>query len=284
MKNVIEVRSKKKIDLARVPTRPKRIPSGEAEIANALKENRERLSELQEKLYASQEPAVLIIFQGMDTSGKDGAIKNVMAGVNPQGCKVTTFKAPSAQELDHDFLWKATTALPARGEIGIFNRSYYEEILITHVHPELLKHERLPDRSFGPKFWRKRYDDILHFEQHLHRQGYEIIKIFIHISKDEQKKRLLSRFENPKKLWKIDRSDIRERSYWDKYQTAYEKCMGNTASKQAPWYLVAGDDKEQARLAISEIVRDRLESLNLKFPRLNRAQHAKLLKLKSMLK
>lgn len=284
MKNVTSVKIRKKIRLARVPTRPKESSLTENEIAKLLEESRERLVELQTMLYASHERSVLIIFQGMDTSGKDSAIKNVMSGVNPQGCRVTSFKTPSSQELDHDFLWKANTALPGRGEIGIFNRSYYEEILITHVHPELLENEHLPVKSFDKKFWKKRYEDILHFEQHLHREGYEVIKIFLHISKDEQRRRLLSRFEDSKKLWKIDVSDIRERSFWKQYQTAYEKCLGNTASKHAPWYLVSGDDKPQARLAISEIIVSRLESLKLRFPQLTRAQRAKLADMKSILK
>lgn len=284
MKTVYEITYPKKINLSRIPTLAEKKTSSKSDVKDDLDENGERLAELQARLYANRERSILIIFQGMDTAGKDSAIKHVMSGVNPQGCKVTSFKQPSTEELDHDFLWKANAALPARGEIGIFNRSYYEEILITQVHPDLLKRARLPDKTFGPKFWSKRYEDILNFEKHLHRQGYEIIKIFLHISKDEQKRRLHSRFEDPKKLWKIDPSDVQERQHWKKYQHAYEKCLGNTASKHAPWYVVPGDNKPSARLAISKIVMDRMEALGLEFPQLTRTQRDKLSELKLLLK
>jgi PPK2 family polyphosphate:nucleotide phosphotransferase len=220
----------------------------------------------------------------MDTSGKDGAIKHVMSGVNPQGCSVVSFKIPTSTDLDHDFLWRVNQALPGRGQIGIFNRSYYEEVLITRVHPELLEKEKLPSgKKIEKTFWKDRYQDIVNHEQYLHRQGYEIIKIFIHISKETQKERLLDRFQDPEKNWKISEGDFNERGFWKEYQTAHEECVRNTASKHCPWYIVPGDDKKNARLIVSEIIVDRLKKMELKYPKLNIEDRLKLEKLKTLL-
>ena len=246
--------------------------------------NMSLISELQTRLYAEHSRALLIVLQGMDTSGKDGAIKHVMSGINPQGCQVVSFKAPSQTELDHDFLWRVNRALPPRGHIGIFNRSYYEEVLITQIHPERLQDERLPSGSKHNKsFWQHRYQDIVSHEKYLHRQGYEILKIFIHISKKEQRKRLLERFSNPDKHWKISEGDVRERQFWHDYQKSYERCIQHTSSKCCPWYVVAGDDKKAARLTISKLLVERLRSLDLQYPKLTSAQNQKLEKLQAEL-
>jgi len=281
-KNYLEITSSRRLKLASVSTHPKSKCLLDNEYKTLLRSNHVRLEEYQTLLYANHGQAMLIIFQGMDSAGKDGAIKHVMSGVNPQGCSVISFKQPTSQELAHDFLWRANRVLPARGQIGIFNRSYYEEALITRVHPELLEKEKLPkqDRSF----WKFRYRDIVHYEKYLHRQGYEIVKIFIHISKNEQKRRLLDRFNNPKKLWKISEGDVHERSYWKDYQTAYEECIRHTVSKSSPWCIVPGDDKESARLIISQILVDRFEKMKLKYPELSRNEKSKLKKLKTLLK
>lgn len=279
-----EIAKKKHLKLKNIPVKVKPKYNSDQEYKKLLDENHQLLGEFQTLLYANHGRALLIIFQGMDTAGKDGAIKHVMSGVNPQGCSVVSFKTPTSTELDHDFLWKANCVLPARGQIGIFNRSYYEEVLITQVHPELLEKEKLPiEKSQGKDFWRFRYDDIVNYEQYLGRQGYEIIKIFIHISKEEQKRRLLARFQDPKKQWKISEGDIRERSFWKNYQAAYEESIRHTARKNCPWYIVPGDDKDHARLSISQILIDRLEKMKLKYPKLKREEKMKLNALKSLL-
>jgi len=284
MKTYFEIKSKKKLNLKDFPTKTKQRTKSEKDYKTLLDENHFRLEEYQTLLYANHERAMLIIFQGMDTSGKDGAIKHVMSGVNPQGCSVVSFKKPTSTELDHDFLWKSNGVLPARGQIGIFNRSYYEEVLITHVHPEILEDEKVSHGiKHGLKFWKYRYQDITNHEKYLHRQGYEIIKIFIHISKDEQKRRLMDRFNNPKKLWKISEGDVHERSFWKEYQIAYEVCLSHTASKNSPWYIVPGDDKETARLSISQILVDRFQQMNLSYPKLKGEEKRKLKILKAML-
>ena len=283
-KEYFKIDTKLKLDLSKIPTQVRPVFQTDHEYKALLEENHGRLEEFQTLLYANHSRAVLIVFQGMDTAGKDGAIKHVMSGVNPQGCSVVSFKTPSPHELDHDFLWRVHRALPARGQIGIFNRSYYEEALITRVHPDLLESERLPsgDRHDGA-FWQSRYHDIMNHEKYLHRQGYEIIKIFIHISKEEQKRRLVRRFEEPKKQWKISKSDIRERIYWNEYQHAYEECLGHTGSKSSPWYIVPGDDKENARLIISDILVKRFEKMGLTYPKLSHEEKAKLKKLRALL-
>ena len=284
MKNYIEIKSSKALKLKEVPVKLKPIYHSEHEYKTILDDNRAKLEEFQTLLYANHERALLVVFQGMDTSGKDGAIKHVMSGVNPQGCSVISFKTPTPNELAHDFLWRVNGVLPARGQIGIFNRSYYEEALITRVHPKLLEDEKLPDgKKHGESFWKFRYRDIVNYEKYLHRQGYEIIKIFIHISKEEQKRRLLDRFKDPKKLWKISEGDVYERAFWKEYQTAYEECIGNTASKSSPWYIVPGDDKESARLSISQILVDRLKKMQLDYPKLKPDEKIKLKKLKALL-
>ena len=284
MKNYFEIKSKKHLKLSNFPSKLKPIYQSENEYTTMLEGNRVRLNEFQTLLYANHARSMLIIFQGMDTAGKDGAIKHVMTGINPQGCSVVSFKAPTSNELDHDFLWRTNRVLPERGLIGIFNRSYYEEALITRVHPELLERQRLPSgRRHDSKFWKFRYHDIMNYEKYLYRQGYEIVKIFIHISKDEQKRRLLDRFQDPKKLWKISEGDIRERTYWRKYQAAYEECIAHTAPKICPWYIVPGDDKKNARLCISKILLNCFEKMQLEYPKLNHTEKTKLKALKTLL-
>jgi len=285
MKDYFRVKTKKHFKLAEIPTCLKPRYRSDKEYEALLDTNHKKIEEFQTKLYAGHTRSLLILFQGMDTAGKDGAIKHVMSGVNPQGCSVVSFKTPTTQELEHDYLWRVNRALPARGQIGIFNRSYYEETLVTRVHPELLVAEKIPTRKkFNEAFWESRYHDIINYEHYLHRQGYEFMKIFIHISKDEQKRRLLDRFQDPKKMWKISKLDIRERSFWKEYQSAYEECLANTTSKSCPWYIVPGDDKQNARLAVAQILVDVFEQMHLEYPVLSREETKKLKKLKSMLK
>jgi PPK2 family polyphosphate:nucleotide phosphotransferase len=233
----------------------------------ALQQGIERMAELQDKLYAQDHWAVLLIFQAMDAAGKDGAIKHVMSGVNPQGCQVYSFKAPSETELQHDFLWRTTRDLPERGHIGIFNRSYYEEVLVVRVHPKILDNEKLPSSVVGKTIWQERFEDIHAFERHMWRNGTVIRKFFLHLSKKEQKKRFLARLDEPGKNWKFSAADIRERDYWDDYQNAYEDMIRNTASKHAPWYVVPADNKWFSRLVVAEVIIHTLESLNLAYPK-----------------
>ena len=233
-----------------------------------LAEHVAHLSSLQELFYASNRHAVLLIFQAMDAAGKDGAIRHVMSGVNPQGCQVFSFKHPSAAELQHDFLWRTTRNLPERGRIGIFNRSYYEEVLVVRVHPELLRSQGLPAAVHdGKTLWRERYRSIVDLENHLHRSGTRIVKIFLHLSKAEQRRRFLERIDEPEKNWKFSLSDIHERSYWKRYMTAYEDCLSATSTRHAPWCVVPADDKDNARLIVSRIVLDALGELDLAYPR-----------------
>jgi PPK2 family polyphosphate:nucleotide phosphotransferase len=284
MKDYTILKKRGRAHLKKIPTHVKHLYSSGKEYEALLDGKRKTLEELQDLLYAGQKRAVLILFQGMDTSGKDGAIKHVMSGVNPQGCTVTSFKVPTSHELNHDFLWRVSRALPERGRIGIFNRSYYEEVLVTRVHPELLIAEKLPTgKDHGKDFWKKRYEDIVSYENYLHRQGIEIIKVFIHISKKEQKYRLLQRFDNPNKLWKISESDIHERLFWDQYSDAYEECISNTSTEQCPWYVVPGDDKKNARLMISELIVKRMKKLDLAYPVVSGEEKQNLKKLKAQL-
>jgi PPK2 family polyphosphate:nucleotide phosphotransferase len=284
-KDYFEIRAKMNFKLSKIPVTLKAGHGSHKKYDELLDANRALLEESQALLYANHKNAMLVIFQGMDTAGKDGAIKHVMSGLNPQGCSVFSFKVPTTDELEHDFLWRAIRVLPPRGKIGIFNRSYYEEALITRVHPELLESEKLPSgKEHGEEFWKRRYQDIVNYEDYLHRQGYEIIKIFIHISKEEQKRRLCERFNDPKKLWKISEGDVHERAFWKEYQVAYERCIGYTSSKNNPWYIVPGDDKKSARLSISQILVDRFKMLNLKYPKLEKKEKEKLKKLKAQLK
>ncbi|MGO8678949.1 MAG: polyphosphate kinase 2 family protein [Limisphaerales bacterium] len=241
-----------------------------------LEEGVSRLSELQDLLYAQNKSAVLLILQAMDAAGKDGIIKHVMSGVNPQGCQVYAFKAPSQQELNHDFLWRTTKCLPERGHIGIFNRSYYEEVLVVRVHPELLAHENLAPPLVTSDLWNERFQDINTFERHLVRNGVVVRKFFLHVSKKEQRQRLLARLDQADKNWKISMADVQERHYWDDYADAYQDMIRHTATEEAPWYVVPADNKWFTRLIVAEVVVDALESLHLKYPELSDAQHKEL--------
>jgi PPK2 family polyphosphate:nucleotide phosphotransferase len=249
-----------------------------------LNEFKDELSVFQEKLYASAEHAILIIFQGMDTSGKDGAISHVMSGVNPQGCFVHSFKIPSEDELKHDFLWRTHFKMPSRGEIGIFNRSYYEEVLVDRVHKHVLEREKLPKSVLHTKhFWKRRLEDIRNHEAYLIRQGIKIIKVFLHISKEEQRQRLLSRIKEPKKHWKISLGDFREREYWNSYARAYEACFESTSTADCPWYIIPADDKKNARILISQILLNELKDVPVRYPQVTAMQSRQIRKLKKSL-
>ena len=230
----------------------------------------QRLTDMQEKLYAQDRWGVLMIFQAMDAAGKDGAIKHVMSGINPQGCQVFSFKAPTSEDLDHDFLWRTTKALPERGRIGIFNRSYYEEILVVRVHPELLARQKLPGSLVTKRIWQERFEDINAFERYLARNGYAIVKFFLHVSKDEQKARFLERLERPEKNWKFSMADAAERDHWSDYQAAYQDMIRHTAAEHAPWYVVPADTKWFARLVVATALYDTMDKLNLSFPVLDK--------------
>ncbi len=234
------------------------------------------LADAQDRLYAADSWSLLVIFQAMDAAGKDGTIKHVMSGINPQGCQVHSFKKPSEEELDHDFLWRCVKALPERGRIGIFNRSYYEEVLVVKVHPELLKYQRLPDAKPTKEFWSGRYKDIRKFEKHLERNGTRVVKIFLNVSKDEQKRRFLERINDPKKQWKFSASDIKERQSWDDYMEAYESLLNETSSKEAPWYVVPADQKWLCRAIVSRILVQTVDGLNAKYPQASEEQLASL--------
>jgi PPK2 family polyphosphate:nucleotide phosphotransferase len=262
------VRPGKAVDLAKWPTKGKPVYSSKDEYQKILREQTEQLSDLQNLLYATNRYALLLIFQAMDAAGKDSAIKHVMSGVNPQGCQVYSFKHPRTEELEHDFLWKATRLLPERGRIGIFNRSYYEEVLIVRVHREILSNEDLPEELVDKKhFWRDRYRSIENLEDHLHRNGTHILKFFLHLSKGEQKKRFLKRIEDPEKNWKFSADDIKERKYWKQYMKAYEECLSATSTQNAPWYILPADDKENTGLIISRVILDALQALKMTYPK-----------------
>ncbi len=267
----------KKVDLTKWPTRVKPIYKSKKEYKKYLLKQVETLSELQRLHYASNRYAVLLIFQAMDAAGKDGAIRNVMSGVNPQGCQVFSFKHPSPTELDHDFLWRTTRSLPERGRIGIFNRSYYEEVLIVRVHPQILRSQQLPDALLDEKtVWKDRYRSIVDLEDHLHRNGTRVVKFFLHLSKDEQRKRFLDRIDEPDKNWKFSRADVEERKFWKDYMKAYEACLGATSTRNAPWYVVPADDKENARLIVSQIVVDAFKELGMAYPETTARRRAEL--------
>ena len=236
------------------------------EAKEALAVGVETLAELQERLYAQDRWAVLLIFQAMDAAGKDGAIKHVMSGVNPQGCQVYSFKSPSPEELDHDYLWRCLKSLPNRGNIGIFNRSYYEEVLVVRVHPEYLQGQKLPPSLITKSIWEDRYEDIADIERYLSRNGVVIRKFFLHLSKKEQKKRFLARIDDPEKNWKFSIADARERGFWDEYAQAYEDMIRATATSYAPWYVVPADDKENARLIVSQVLLDTMSRLKMRYP------------------
>jgi PPK2 family polyphosphate:nucleotide phosphotransferase len=231
-----------------------------------LEHSKELLSEFQEKLYAQDRWALLLIFQAMDAAGKDGAVKHVMSGINPQGCDVTSFKAPSKEELDHEYLWRAHRVIPSRGKIGIFNRSYYEEVLVVRVHQDLLNAQQLPKDLVTKHIWEERYQDINNFEKYLVRNGVIVMKFFLHLSKGEQKKRFLERLEMPDKNWKFSMADVKERAYWKDYQKAYEEMIRNTATKHAPWYVIPADNKWFTRLTVAGAIIEKLHSLDLQFP------------------
>ncbi|CAG4882399.1 Polyphosphate:ADP phosphotransferase [Georgfuchsia toluolica] len=278
------VQQGKSVNLKKWPTLVKPMYKSRKTYARLLQEHVDELSRLQRVLYASDRYAVLLIFQAMDAAGKDGAISHVMSGVNPQGCQVFSFKHPSATELEHDFLWRTTQSLPERGRIGIFNRSYYEEVLIVRVHPEILLGQRLPERGMNEKtIWQDRYRSIVDLEDHLYRNGTRVIKFFLHLSKKEQRKRFLERIDDPDKNWKFSVADVEERKYWDQYMQAYEACLGATSTEQAPWYVVPADDKENARLIVSRIVLDNFKALKMGYPETDAARKKELLSIRDRL-
>jgi PPK2 family polyphosphate:nucleotide phosphotransferase len=278
------VPAREKVNLKKWPTHVKPVYKSKKEYTKLLHDQVEELSSLQRLLYASDRYAVLLIFQAMDAAGKDGAIRHVMSGVNPQGCQVFSFKHPSATELDHDFLWRTTRSLPERGQIGIFNRSYYEEVLIVRVHPEILLTERLPDKLLDEKtVWRGRYRSIVDLENHLHRNGTRVLKFFLHLSKEEQRKRFLARIDEPEKNWKFSLSDIHERKYWKQYMEAYEDCLSATSSHHAPWYVVPADDKENARLIVSRVILDVLKKLRMAYPKTTAKRRRELKSIRKLL-
>lgn len=256
-----------KIRLKRWPTAVAPLYRDEDDYEAQLATQVERLSELQNLLYAHNRYSLLLIFQAMDAAGKDSVIKHVMSGVNPQGCQVFSFKHPSAQELDHDFLWRTQQCLPERGRIGIFNRSYYEEVLIVRVHPEILAAQSLPEETLRAKrLWPQRYDSINQMERHLHRNGTRVIKFFLHLSREEQRQRFLARLDDPAKNWKFSAADLDERDLWPKYMQAYREALGATSTEDAPWYIVPADDKRNARLIVSQVIADALAGLKMHYP------------------
>jgi PPK2 family polyphosphate:nucleotide phosphotransferase len=252
-----------------------------------LQQSVAKLSDMQDKLYAYDKYSVLIVLQAMDAAGKDGAVQHVMSGLNPQGVKVTSFKVPSTAELDHDYFWRYYKELPARGDIGIFNRSHYENVLVTRVHPEYIIGERIPAiksiKDIDDKFWQRRFKQINRFEKNVAQNGTIILKFFLHLSKEEQKKRFIERIENPKKNWKFSTADLKERAHWDEYQKAYEELLSNTSTDDAPWFIIPADNKWSARLAISEIIVQEFERLSIKYPTVSKAQKEELLKAKELL-
>jgi PPK2 family polyphosphate:nucleotide phosphotransferase len=272
-----------KVDLADWPTLVDPVYRSKEDYHDLLASQILRLSDLQQKLYAHDRDSLLLIFQAMDAAGKDGAIRHVMSGVNPQGCQVTSFKHPSGIELEHDFLWRTTRELPERGMIGIFNRSYYESVLILRVHPELLNAEGFDPKKADGAFWRKRYRSIADLERHLTANHTHVVKVFLHLSKEEQRKRFLARIDEPEKNWKFSQADIEERGFWDDYQKAYAKCLSGTSTKDAPWFVVPADDKLSARLIVAHIVLDKLESLDLAFPKLSKARQKELQTIRAQL-
>jgi PPK2 family polyphosphate:nucleotide phosphotransferase len=278
------VRPETEVDLKKRPTTVRRVYRTKRQYHDMLSAHVKELGTQQELLYASNRYALLMIFQAMDAAGKDGAIAHVMSGINPQGCRVCSFKHPSAEELKHDFLWRTTRELPERGQIGIFNRSYYEEVLIARVHPEILRAEGLPDELRDEKsIWRDRYRSIVDLERHLTRNGTRIIKFFLHLSKDEQRRRFIERIDTPDKNWKFSAADIAERHYWKDYMKAYEKCLSATSTHDAPWYIVPADDKLNARLIVSRVVLDTLEELRLSYPKSSASRRRELRLLRKQL-
>jgi PPK2 family polyphosphate:nucleotide phosphotransferase len=278
------VREGEKVRLKKWPTKVAPVYKSKRQYEELLADHIQSLSAMQNLLYAHNRYAVLLIFQAMDAAGKDGAIRHVMSGVNPQGCEVFSFKHPSAAELEHDFLWRTTCCLPERGRLGIFNRSYYEEVLIVRVHPEILRSQGLPDELVDMKtIWQERYRSIVDLENHLHRNGTRIIKFFLHLSKEEQRKRFLKRIDDPEKNWKFSVADIAERKFWKQYMKAYEECLSATSTRHAPWYVVPADDKENARLIISQAILDTLRDLRMTYPEPSAALRRELQSIRKLL-
>jgi PPK2 family polyphosphate:nucleotide phosphotransferase len=278
------VRERDEVDLGRWPTLIDPVYKSKEQYQELLSDHVARLSAQQQLLYASNHHALLLIFQAMDAAGKDGAIKHVMSGVNPQGCQVFSFKHPSSTELQHDFLWRTTRDLPERGRIGIFNRSYYEEVLIVRVHRELLLGEGLADAPDDDKtVWHDRYRSISNLERHLHANGTRIVKFFLHLSKNEQRKRFLARIDEPEKNWKFSEADIEERKFWKHYMKAYGECLSATSTSDSPWYVIPADDKEAARLIVSQIILDTLERLKMNYPKMDAKRRRELLAIRKQL-
>ena len=274
--NAFKVREGDEVDLAQRATSTQALCKSKKAYRELLQDHVDELSEQQQLLYASNRHALLLVFQAMDTAGKDGAIRHVMSGVNPQGCQVFSFKHPSAQELLHDFLWRSTRDLPERGRIGIFNRSYYEEVLIVRVHSGILHSEGLPDAAADDTVWHDRYRSIVDLERHLHTNGTRIVKVFLHLSKEGQRKRLLARIDEPDKNWKFSAADIAERKFWDAYMEAYGQALGATSTDDSPWFIVPADDKDNARLIVSQIVLDALAGMKLGYPVVSPARRREL--------
>lgn len=273
-----------KVNLKKRPTLVDPYYDSKDHYEDFLAEQIKQLSALQGLLYANDTYSILLIFQAMDAAGKDGVIKHVMSGINPQGCEVYSFKHPSATDLDHDFLWRTYCKMPERGRIGIFNRSYYEEVLIVRVHPEILAAEQLPREALKSKsIWRDRYQSILDLEAHLHRNGTRIVKFFLHVSKEEQRKRFLERIDDPEKNWKFNVHDVEERKLWKDYTHAYEKCLGATSTGEAPWYVVPADDKRNTRLIVSEVILNLFRDLKMEFPEVGEERRKELLELRKEL-
>jgi PPK2 family polyphosphate:nucleotide phosphotransferase len=265
------------VSLEELPTRVEPFYKSKKHYSRKLQHDVEELSAQQRLLYADDRYALLLILQGMDAAGKDGTIGHIMSGVNPLGCEVSSFKQPTPTELAHDFLWRASRRLPERGRIGIFNRSHYEEVLVVRVHPELLAAQRLPAATVAsPDLWQERFKSIVTWEDHLHRNGTRIVKVFLHLSKAEQRKRFLQRIDDPERNWKFSLDDVRERRFWNRYQKAYQDCLGATSTRTAPWHVVPADDKANARLIVSRIVIEALQAMELKYPQFDKARRRKL--------
>lgn len=278
------VREGDKVKLDKWPTVIKPYYESKKEYHEYLEEHIHELSSLQRLLYASKTYSLLLIFQGMDAAGKDGVIRHVMSGVNPQGCSVSAFKNPSEEELQHDFLWRTNRALPERGKIGIFNRSYYEEVLVVRVHPEILEKQGLSaDLLEDKNIWEGRYRSIVEMEKHLNRNGTQVIKFFLHLSKEEQRNRFIQRIDDPDKNWKFSHADVTERKCWDKYAKAFEECLSATSTKEAPWYIVPADNKENAHLIVSRIILEKLEELNMAYPKVDKQRIEELQSIRNAL-
>ncbi len=274
----------RRVDLKKWPTLVSPFYSSKDHYRTLMTDHVEQLASRQNLLYAHDHYALLLIFQAMDAAGKDGVIKHVMSGINPQGCQVFSFKHPSATDLDHDFLWRTTLCLPERGRIGIFNRSYYEEVLIVRVHPEILQAQRLPEEALkGGGVWRRRYESIVDHERHLHRNGTRVVKFFLHLSKEEQARRFLARIDDAKKNWKFSPADIAERTRWKDYMRAYQECLQATSTDRAPWYVVPADDKQNARLIVSQVIVDTMNRLKMRYPAPTPATAAELRKIRTQL-